>query len=385
MLRTLVLPTALGLLLAACNTPEPVERTDPSGDGKEDTLFPTGTENLGYLVVQPPDGSALGLSPIPSRPTVDNQSLMYGAKIRLAAGTHGVGWALETNESLGYMPVTVIASMETVAIGAGLHLSGSLDFPVTFGSQLRATTPWGGGAYVFERASEPGRFVPIAPGEYLFALSLEDFNAPALWSNLVTLASGEVQSVDLAPPDMRGKVVIKPPKRMFPSVRQETWFAASRSYSAETLASYPTQGGAYREKYLLNPSTWATNVGALAADLEHTVLGNTAWTRGYFLWLNGTYANFEVAPGGTTIVQMQRLDVDDVEVTREDGTTFRTQGTYSIEWLSPSGAYVAWPELQKLPTKTGVDLVPGHYRVTVAYTTLEPPGPKQDVYEIDLD
>lgn len=389
MFRTLTPMTALalplGLLLAACNTPEPVENTDSSGGGKEDTLFPIGSENLGYLVVQQPDGSAVGLSQAASRLFVDGKPASFGATTRLPAGSHSVVWSLENGSPTGSMSATAVAKTTTVVVGAGIHVSGALDFPVTFGSKLRSTTPWEPNSYVFEAASEPGRFVPVGPGDFAFSLSLEDFNTPPLWSNVVTLASGEVKAVDLSPPELRGKIVIKPPTRMFPTVRQETWFAASRSYSAETLASYPVQGGAYREKYLLNPSSWAENVGKLASDLEHTVLGNTAWTRGYFLWLNGTYVNLEVAPGGTTVVQMQRLDVDDVEVTREDGTTFRTEGRYSIEWLTPAGTYVVWPELQNLPTKTGVDLVAGHYRVTVSYNTLEPPGPKQDVYEIDLD
>lgn len=383
--RSAALALPFALLFTACNTPEPVDETRSGGGGKEDTLFPTGTENLGYLVVQPADGSALGLTSIPVGVYVDSKKVPYGSKTRLPAGGHTVGWGTEAGDWTGSMPVNVAVSTTTEVVGAGLHVNGSLDFPVTFGSKLRVTSAFGTGTAVFARATEPGRFVPVGPGDYNFEIALEELYTPPVWSEVVSLAAGEVKSIDLSPPELRGKIQIKPPTRAFPSAKQETWFAASLFYSGETLAGYPTQGRAYREKYLVNPSTWAANVGALATDLEHTVLGKTAWPRGYFLWLNGTYANFEVAPGGTTVVQMQRLDVDDVEVTREDGTKFRTAGTYSIEWLNPAGNYVAWPELQKLPTKTGVDLVPGHYRVTVAYTTLEPPGPKQDVYEIDLD
>lgn len=380
----LALPIAL--ILSACNTPDPVDHSPdgPAGDGKEDTLFPIGQENLGYLIVEPADGSALGLSPIPAHVGVDTKNVAYGAKTRLPAGLHTVGWALATGEGLGSMQASVVAKTDTVVVGAGLHVNGSLDFPVTFGAKLRVTTPWVVGGSVLQRAAEPGRFVPVGPGQFTFALSVEEFGAAPIWSDSVTLAAGEVKSMDLAPPDLRGTVHIQPPTRAFPPARSETWFATSRSYSPETLASYPTQGKTYREKYLLNPSTWASNVGASATELDYTVLAKPAWKQGYFLWLNGTYATFEVEPGKTTTVRWQRLDVDDVEVTREDGSKFRTAGTYSIEWLNPAGTYVAWPDLQKLPTKTGVDLVLGHYRVTVAYTTLEPPGPKQDVYELDL-
>ena len=383
---TAALALPLALILSACHTPDPVDHSPdgPAGDGKEDTLFPVGEENLGYLTIQPADGSALGLSPIPAHVGVDTRNVAYGEKTRLPAGWHTVGWSLATGEGLGMMQASVVAKTDTTVVGAGLHVNGSLDLPVTFGPKVRVVTPWVVGGSVLQRASEPGHFVPVGPGEFSFALALEAIDELPFWSDTITLASGEVKSLDLSPPDPRGQIVIKPPVRAFPSARLESWFATSRFYSVETLAGYPTQGKVYREKYLLNQASWAINVDALTAELEHTVLGNTAWKKRYFLWLNGTYATYEVEPGKTTTVQMQRLDVDDVDVTREDGSKFRTAGTYSIEWLNPAGTYVAWPDLQKLPTKTGVDLVPGHYRVTVAYTTAEPPGPKQDVYELDL-
>lgn len=144
-----------------------------------------------------------------------------------------------------------------------------------------------------------------------------------------------------------------------------------------------TQSQAYREKYLLSPANFGVPVRNLGT-VERTVVANPVHPSPYFLWLNGTYKIYDVKPGAIVDLEVRRLDVDDVAVTREDGTTFSQKGSYSVEWRQPDGTYVTIPLLQQRSTRTGVDLVPGHYRVTVDYTTAEPPGSKQDVYEIDL-
>jgi hypothetical protein len=72
-------------------------------------------------------------------------------------------------------------------------------------------------------------------------------------------------------------------------------------------------------------------------------------------------------------VHLHRLDIDDVIVTREDGTSFTTAGTYVLNF---GGKKIAGP----FNTKTGLDLLPGTYEVVVSYTTAL--GPQTKTYPI---
>ena len=63
-----------------------------------------------------------------------------------------------------------------------------------------------------------------------------------------------------------------------------------------------------------------------------------------------------------TTINLHRIDVDDVVVTREDNTTFVQRGTYELYY---GGALVAGP----YPTNTGIDALDGDYEVVVKYTT----------------
>jgi hypothetical protein len=72
-------------------------------------------------------------------------------------------------------------------------------------------------------------------------------------------------------------------------------------------------------------------------------------------------------------VSLHRIDVDDVEVTREDGSKYTTRGTYEVYF---GGNRVAGP----FPTKTGIDALGGAYEVVVKYDTAE--GPKTNHYNV---
>lgn len=66
-----------------------------------------------------------------------------------------------------------------------------------------------------------------------------------------------------------------------------------------------------------------------------------------------------------TMINVYRIDVDDVSVHSEDGQTKTAPGTYFVEKLeSPTTALEIGGGLH---TKTGLDVLPGTYRVTVFY------------------
>ena len=63
-------------------------------------------------------------------------------------------------------------------------------------------------------------------------------------------------------------------------------------------------------------------------------------------------------------IKLQRLDMDHVEVTRENGSTYTVAGTYELFF---GGTRVAGP----FNTNTGVDLLPGTYELVTSFTTVD--------------
>jgi hypothetical protein len=69
---------------------------------------------------------------------------------------------------------------------------------------------------------------------------------------------------------------------------------------------------------------------------------------------------------GSNSVTLHRIDVDDVVVTRSDGSTYTTSGTYELYYM---GQVVAGP----YPTNTGIDVLPGGYHLMLHATTADGP------------
>ena len=66
----------------------------------------------------------------------------------------------------------------------------------------------------------------------------------------------------------------------------------------------------------------------------------------------------------TNAISLNRLDVNDVTVTREDGTSYTTKGTYTLNY---GGVQVAGP----YSTGTGIDVLPGTYEFSLSYTDFD--------------
>jgi hypothetical protein len=66
----------------------------------------------------------------------------------------------------------------------------------------------------------------------------------------------------------------------------------------------------------------------------------------------------------TNDVNLRRLDVDNVTITREDGTTYTVVGTYTLNY---GGIQVAGP----YSTGTGIDALPGTYEFSLSYTDFD--------------
>jgi hypothetical protein len=84
----------------------------------------------------------------------------------------------------------------------------------------------------------------------------------------------------------------------------------------------------------------------------------------YTLTVGGRQTVLDQTAG--TAIGLHRLDVNDVTITREDGTTYTTKGTYSLNY---GGVQVQGP----FTTGTGIDVLSGTYQFSLSYTDFDGP------------
>lgn len=77
----------------------------------------------------------------------------------------------------------------------------------------------------------------------------------------------------------------------------------------------------------------------------------------------------------TNTIKLHRLDVDHVEVTKEDGSTYMTTGKYEVYF---GGTRVAGP----YNTNSGIDLLPGTYELVVTFSTADGPQTQRETFTL---
>jgi hypothetical protein len=71
-----------------------------------------------------------------------------------------------------------------------------------------------------------------------------------------------------------------------------------------------------------------------------------------------------LSQASTNGISLHRIDVNDVTITREDGTTYTTKGTYTLNY---GGVQVVGP----YSTGTGIDVLSGTYEFSLTYTDFD--------------
>lgn len=104
----------------------------------------------------------------------------------------------------------------------------------------------------------------------------------------------------------------------------------------------------------------------------------------YEIVVNNIPVTVETKPGQTLDFQVERIDVDDVEITTETGAKRKVRGSYQL--FRQVGA--SWSQVEiadrksgcenimstnyaTFPTQTGIDVPAGSYKVVVTYDTEE--------------
>ena len=247
---------------------------------------------------------------------------------------------------------------------------------------------------------DPAGVLTIA-GDYSFSFDLNAFA-----TTQVTVSPGQTKSVNLNV-DKRARVRLVPPASRdlpnftAPCVGKDRTFVVQRSANTPVDASadpfqdtrYYADRGVDLERGIVE---WRSAPMTQPVELTMFPLAAADKKGHYEVVTNGVPTELNLAPGQTTTVNLARLDVGDVELTRENGTKYKVAGTYGVEWKNKSGAFtplwfassMQWGlcastgTVATYPTGTGLDLPPGDYRVKITYSTEE--GPKEQVHLVTL-
>lgn len=249
-------------------------------------------------------------------------------------------------------------------------------------------------------------FIPLLPD----TLNVNIPELPMISAQKILVGQGQVLNYDFKFSDVRAAIEIIPAKAIYPDGQ-----SAIPNCSRET----PDLFVAWRTQPLSNASThipfpiytaggWdSSGTGFLKEAFsgrtkDHprisffpSVDGKVDLT--YELVVNNLWVPIQAKAGETVSFQLKRLDINHVNVTREDGTTYLVPGKYKVYSQvknSATGA-VTWTPVEapvqcstlnkysEFPTQTGLTVFPGIYKVVVNYNTEE--GMKQTEVLVDLN
>ncbi|MDB4939444.1 MAG: hypothetical protein JWP87_6416 [Labilithrix sp.] len=182
------------------------------------------------------------------------------------------------------------------------------------------------------------------PGEYSLAIP----SGSTTTTQKFTLKEGDTSEIAVALP-----VIGAIPATFATSVK----FLDPRELPDAQIATITSSCPNDRKYNLPATSTTALNLKAFVANCVYTF--NAA---GRTVTLNQTASN---------AISMNRLDVDNVTVTRENGTTYEVAGKYELFF---GGTRVAGP----FNTNSGIDVLPGTYELVTSFSTADGPQTQRE-------
>lgn len=351
---------ALCLFLVACTGEvDPTDPTVSSDDEKDDTLHPTGSENLGYLDLEPP-ASSRGFY----AQTVDFRGtpIDIGKKVRLKKGTGCLG--VNPIAQAVDCTVTVEAKKTTTYKLASLHPHFQPTiFDVDAGPQVALQLTARGVLYNY-RAFDPdvveglpSKDILALPGDYVFDYGLPIFNKVSF-----TLTAGKAKDLDLGV-DKRATLHIVMPSREYPTF-----------YCNRPQLLQPVDGRGV--------PVIGTRTNSTETDATYRVFPFAPGGGHYLYTVQGLSATLDPKPGDKLTLKVKRIDVDDVNVTREDGSSYTVAGTWTVLHEDANGQFAPFAACGNIPTKRGIDVVPGVYKIVTSYNTQEGPATEEDVLDL---
>jgi hypothetical protein len=381
-----------------------------------DEIDPVGDETLGSLVVEAPPLPAAPATFAPYTLDFSGAALKPSVSERFVEGTRQLAVRVP---SLGYSiaaPVAVtrreLTTVKLSSLGVrwdaqavAVDLGPAFTFSLGFGSQVvkSADTAWAPDSTLLLPLLAGDVRAEFSPGLPLQGLDARDWSVPA----------GENMMADLTPAsDVRARVAVELAPASFPDPAlpcgRSGVFALWRQTSSISYAdrdgiqtpvpsdlAYGRASGSYGVR------GFSQLPRDRAEPLRMFAFAGT--TDRYELVAANTSLPIAAAGGGITRFALRRVDVNDVKVTREDGSTYLSAGTWELFRRDPTQSS-GWTQIrlpvagrtssgscvwngatifaQDFPTKTGLDVFPDVYKVRVSYPTEE--GPKVDEIPVDL-
>jgi hypothetical protein len=385
-------------------------------------VTPVDGETLALLKVRTPTGWTLPVNPaddatvtyrnasiplnVQQRLTDGDGNLVVSSKFDVAVNAGNIALAKGTSTSYGlaslkptYKPASDAAS--TLARDFGplptlkvFYTGASVGEAQVYGQSRSNAAFWSG---------DPQRALLAPPGAYRFSWSL-----PILSDITKTLGEGKNVTVSLDPSDQRATIVVKKPTaRDLPDAPVPQCHMATRTFLVHRRvdnangqygepASYDQRNtqqpaAAIQNGYVnySNAYDQATSWAALPMKDDTTVkvfpFAASEGANHYELVVNNVAMPLALKPGDTKTIQLERLDVDDVEITKETGETYMAHGSYQLFRQGPNASWIPITVRQDcsngagqqvaFPTNAGIDVLPGTYRLLISYATAE--GAKQ--------
>jgi hypothetical protein len=264
-----------------------------------------------------------------------------------------------------------------------------------YGQSRAQAAFWGG---------NPARAILAPPGAYRFSWSL-----PILDDKSQNIGAGANETVALTPPERRATIVVKKPAaRELPDIPTPQCHLPTQTFVVHRRvandagqygepASYDQRNTSFNANQAIiggythyaNAYDQATSWAALPMKADTTLkvfpFAASEGTNHYEVVVSNVAMPLSLKPGDTKTIQLERLDVDDVEVTKETGEVYNVKGNWELYREGPNASWVpvtfradcsnsAGTQIS-FPTGTGLDVLPGKYRLVIRYTTGE--GPKQ--------
>lgn len=390
-----------------------------------EVIDPIGDENLGYIKVELPPNSkespaGVAMVLIDQATMKSEVTLSFGIAARVLKGKKCL--QLNTPRYTHNNCAIDVKAKETTLITLG-HLTAYVRpelYQIGFGEYPHIVNNRKSGANLYKKPQDFGDFV--VPDDLILSVEVPESTEPfSFLRREIVVGQGEISSLDLSPSDEPRSTLVfsfasrpafpdpeipcRYPTKAFlvernsryrgeaersgiftphpydfkPNLKNiENWKALSTQYSsAHGIRQYRSIQPGQAVKYYTKRSTETQ----------------------YDLVVNNIPHQFHVSPGQSASVEMPRLDINHVLVTREDGSTYKQPGSYRIQYRDD--ANMKWQNLMlthydsrgsscgssyaqtaDFPTKTGLDVPPKIYRVTVTYTSRE--GTQQYVAEVDL-
>ena len=393
-----------------------------------DTINPSGTDAPGTLLVTAPDGASLpnvalgsvDANPLGAQPDQGYPGLSVGShqifasecrlttngdpQVRQTCSGAGTTVQIKSNQTttlaLGGVRLqrtgtdALLLGNEQPADQQGSNLVfelGGLDEPFVRATSLKP--PVSGIFRAFGSHEEDGAaFFHEAADKTYAALPMTYHYQWGLFDGAdVAVRSGQIATVDLDARTNRRSIRVTAPTRAFPNARASMSPGSAVDCSAWIIGGTRSDANgttiASRTTSAFHPNDGQTIiVGEFVADdlipvSHYLALGPTSQSTPN---LNSTALGLGQVGGEPAALKVGRIDVGHVAVTQGDGTTVTVVGSYDVQRPVVVQGVEQFQSIGcPAPTNTGIDVLPGRYRVVVDYDTAES-GHKQDVHDITI-